>query len=205
MYKFGITMRVTNAFGYNEPRDTIAMDWSKYMLKAFPDEQFIFIPNLEVDVIDYIKKWGINVLVLSGGDDLGVYSKRDETEYLLLEYALKMKIQVIAICRGLQLVHTYFGGKMKPGNKEFVIQHRSNMHLIKMKNSIRKVNSYHSILIEEESINEGFEIFARCKIDNSVEGIRNNLILAMMWHPERDKKIAMWNKLLIEDFLHDRE
>ena len=194
-------MRITNASGYNELRDSIALDWSNYMLKAFPNAQFMFIPNIEVDVIDYINKWSINVLVLSGGNDLGVYPTRDKTEYLLLEYALKMKIPVIAICRGLQLVHTYFGGKLKPENKEFALQHRSNAHLIKMKNLTRKVNSYHSNFIEEESINEGFEIFARCKIDNSVEGICNNQILAMMWHPERAKKISMWNKLLIEDFL----
>ena len=65
MYRFGITMRITNAKGYFEPRDSISFDWSKYMLSAFPDSQFVYIPNIEEKVIDYIKKLKIDVLILS--------------------------------------------------------------------------------------------------------------------------------------------
>jgi N5-(cytidine 5'-diphosphoramidyl)-L-glutamine hydrolase len=205
MHKFGITMRITNATGYDEPRDTIAMDWSNYMLNSFPEDQFIFIPNLEDSVIDYINNLGINALILSGGDDLGVFQTRDKTEFLLLEYALKMEIPVIAICRGLQLVHTYFGGILKRGSEGFVKEHRSTMHLVDIENSIKEVNSYHTNYIDEESVNEGFEIFARCELDNSIEGLRNNRILGMMWHPERDPEVSTWNKLLIKDFLNNEE
>ena len=205
MYRFGITMRITNALGYEEPRESIASDWNAYMLTAFPDSQFVYIPNIEKNVTDYIDKLDINVLILSGGDDLGVYYRRDKTELLALEYALEKKIPIIAICRGLQLVHTYFGGKLVFGSEKFVVEHKATKHLIDIDGSEKEVNSYHTNYLIEESTSNRFEIFARCKTDNSVEGIRNKNILAMMWHPERDNKVVEWNKILIEKFLKNEE
>lgn len=201
MHKFGITMRITNAPDYDEPRNTIAMDWSDYMLNAFPDSQFMFVPNIETDAVDYIDRWGINVLVLSGGDDPGVFPTRDKTEHILLEYALKMKIPVIAVCRGLQLVHVYFGGKLETGDRKFIVRHKANSHLIDINNSFLEVNSYHSYKIDEESIHRNFDVYARCKSDNTIEGIKSDQILGMMWHPERDKGLNNWNKVLIDEFL----
>lgn len=201
MYRFGITMRETNAQGYFEPRDSISFDWSKYMLSAFPDSQFVYIPNIEENVIDYIKKLKIDVLILSGGDDIGITPRRDNTELLALKYALKVKIPVIAICRGLQLVHTYFGGKLESGNNAYVTEHKATNHLIDIDGSSRMVNSYHTNYLVEDSISDNLEIFARSKNDNTIEGLLNRDILAMMWHPERDAEIVEWNKLLIENFL----
>lgn len=203
MYRFGITMRITNAQDYVEERDTIAHDWSKYIYSLFPKSEFIYIPNIEDRVKDYIKKLKINVLILSGGDDIGITLKRDKTEFVLLEYALKKKIPVIAICRGLQLVHLYFNGKIGIGNREFLKEHNSTNHMVEIDGFIRDVNSYHSNYLIEESISEKFEIYARNVKDNSVEGLRNKNILAMMWHPERDGKILKWNKLLIKKFLNN--
>ena len=82
-------MRITNDTSYDEPRDTIGGDWSKYMLSGFPDYQFIFIPNNKEDVEHYLKGWDIDVLILSGGDDLGTFPARDKTEILAFLYALK--------------------------------------------------------------------------------------------------------------------
>ena len=194
-------MRITNDNSYNESRDTIARDWSKYLLSAFPSSQFIFIPNIMEEVEHYINNWNINVLVLSGGDDLGIYPNRDKTETLALSYALRMKIPVIAICRGLQLIHSYFGGKIKIGDNNFNKLHNNKKHKIYIDRVLREVNSFHKNIIIEESVHKKFEIFARCKNDNSIEGLRNKYILGMMWHPERDKSVKNWNKLLIEEFL----
>ena len=58
-------MRVTNAEGYNEPRDSIARDWSNYFIKAFPESKFLFIPNIGIEAVNFIKKWDINVLVIT--------------------------------------------------------------------------------------------------------------------------------------------
>lgn len=194
-------MRITNAEGYYEPRDTIARDWSDYIMGAFPKSKFLFIPNIGLKAVDFIKKWDVNVLILSGGDDIGISPERDNTEIDLLEYAIKSNITIIAVCRGLQLVHQYYGGKLLSGDKNFVEKHRANNHKIKINNSLVEVNSYHTNMIDKNTINENFTIFARCVQDNSIEGIKDNNILAMMWHPERDEEISSWNKLLIKNFI----
>jgi len=194
-------MRITNDTSYDEPRDSIAGDWSKYMLSAFPDSQFIFIPNIKEDVEHYLKGWDIDVLILSGGDDLGTFPARDKTEILAFLYALKMKIPVIAVCRGLQLVHSYFGGKIESGDNNFIEKHRATKHIIDVDDISYEVNSYHTNVIIEETVHKNFEIFARCKDDNSIEGLRSKQVLGMMWHPERDESMKNWNKLLIEKFI----
>ena len=205
MYRFGITMRITHASGYDEPRDALANDWPKYMQSAFPDSQYLFIPNIEKNVVGFIKKWKINILILSGGDDLGTDPQRDNTETILLEYALANDIPIIGICRGMQLIHDYYGGKIGAGDKFFVAQHRAHPHKVEISHAIFEVNSYHANMILEETIHNDFDIYARCSSDQSVEGMRSKNILSMMWHPERDRAVNEWNKKLIEDFLNKHD
>jgi N5-(cytidine 5'-diphosphoramidyl)-L-glutamine hydrolase len=205
MYRFGISMRITQSVGYNEPRDAIASDWNRFMLSAFPKSAFIYIPNIEESVVDYIRKLKVNVIILTGGEDIGVTPMRDKTELILLKYAIKSNIPIIAVCRGLQLIHNYFNGEIVLGSPDFKKKHKSASHLIEMDGMIKNVNSFHSNTLDEKTLSDKFEIFARCQSDRTIEGIRNENILAMMWHPERDIKISRWNKQLIEEFLnHER-
>lgn len=199
--RFGITMRITNADGYNEPRDTIAHDWSAYMSEVFSESKFLFIPNIGKKAVDFIGKWDINVLIISGGDDIGATPLRDVTETALLKSAIDCNMPVIAICRGLQLVHTYFGGKLINGDKTFIDRHRAVPHKIIIGNTSKEVNSYHTNLIEENSLTKEAKIIARCATDNTIEAFKIRNILALMWHPERDKIVSKWNKLLIEEFI----
>ncbi len=205
MYRFGITMRITNAVGYDEPRESIATDWSNYLISAFNESEFIFIPNIENLVIDYIDNLNIDVLILTGGDDLGVCKRRDNTEQIALKHALSKNIPVIAVCRGLQLVHTFYGGIIKKGNVNFEKNHKAKKHIVTIDGRNREVNSYHTNYLTEESVSNVFEVFARCNIDSTIEGLRNRNILAMMWHPERDAEVVEWNKLLIEKFLKNEK
>lgn len=199
--RFGITMRVTNAEGYDEPRDSIARDWSNYFIKAFPESKFLFIPNIGIEAVDFIKKWDINVLVISGGDNIGETPQRDETEIELIKDTISRNIPIIAVCRGFQLIHKQYGGKLTEGNSDFIKKHRANKHNIIINNKSLEVNSYHVYKIDEKSIDKNFNIFARCVKDDSVEGFVNDDILAMMWHPERDEQISKWNKELIVNFI----
>lgn len=200
--RFGITMRITNAEGYDEPRDTIAHDWSKYMTQAFPDSKYLFVPNTGELAVEYIKKWHINVLIISGGDDVGITPLRDKSETALLKYAIENGMPVIAVCRGLQLVHSFFGGKLLNGDNAFIKKHRATEHEVYYEDSIKVVNSYHNNYVDENTLTKDAKVLARCKSDNSVEAFELKNILALMWHPERDKAVNDWNKLLIEQFVN---
>jgi N5-(cytidine 5'-diphosphoramidyl)-L-glutamine hydrolase len=203
--KFGVTMRITEATGYKEYRDSIAMDWSNYFLSEFPDSTWVFLPNIREKSVDYFNNLGLNVLVLSGGDNIGIYPQRDATELALLHFALQKNIPVIAVCRGMQLVHVHFGGKMKTGDKHFKKLHRATSHEILLKDKVVEVNSYHENKIVENSLHASFNILAKSKQDNSIEAFENKSVLAMMWHPERDYNIPLWNKNLILNFLKNYE
>lgn len=200
-FRFGITMREVNSTEYYEPRDAIAKDWSNFMNKAFSGEKWLYIPNTKEHAVEFFNDWNLNVLILTGGDDIGITHVRDQTELKLLEHAVENDIPVIGICRGMQLVHSYFGGKLAKFDSEFV--HKASTHKIVIEGKQRIVNSYHNGFIVEDTLNSKFKILARCTIDGSIEAFYNDKILAMMWHPERDKIINTWNLNLIEKFLSD--
>jgi N5-(cytidine 5'-diphosphoramidyl)-L-glutamine hydrolase len=203
-YKFGISMRVSTSI-YGEKRDTIAQDWSNYMISAFPDSQWLFIPNIGRKAVEYFGAWGLNTLILSGGDDIGSFKVRDETELSLIRHALDNSIPIIGICRGLQLLHQFHGGIIQQGDENFVQLHRAKKHKIRLHNSTRLVNSFHVNTILEDTLHKDFKVFARCANDNTVEGFINRQIFAMMWHPEREIKPNAWNQLAIHQFLESHE
>jgi len=205
MFRFGITMRETEAVGYHEPRDAIAQDWGNYMLATFPTDMWLAIPNIGSKVIDYFKAWNLNVLVLSGGDSIGKTINRDNTELHLLKYCLDNNIPVIGVCRGLQLIHSYFGGKIKLGNEEFIIEHRAHDHEIYLDGQSYITNSYHLNHIQENTLNNNFKVIARCSVFNSIEAFQGDNIFAVMWHPERKMKDNTWSNNLIFSFLKKYE
>ena len=107
--KIGISLRVVDALNYVEKRDALSHDWPKLFdeLELIP----IFIPNILKNIQSFLDELSLNGIVLSGGDDIGENDDRDKTENFLLKYAIDKKIPVIGICRGMQLINNYFGGK----------------------------------------------------------------------------------------------
>ena len=197
----GITMRVTEASNYNEKRNSIAFDWANYMLNNFHDVKWMFLPNIGEEIINYIKSWHINAFIITGGDDIGMYSIRDKTENKILEYANEKRMPLLGVCRGMQLIHLFYGGRIIKGNSNFINLHRSTQHEILIGNKLRKVNSYHENQLEEKTISKRLSIIARSIKDESVEGIKGNNVLGLMWHPERSSSIDVWEKEMIRSFL----
>ena len=194
-------MKETNAIGYDEPRYALAEDWGIYMTTTFPSHKWLSIPNIGSKAVEYFTKWDLNVLILSGGDNLGVTENRDLTEFYLLEYALENNIPVIGVCRGLQLIHSYFGGNIKIGDRQFIKEHRVHDHEIILNNQTYLSNSFHVNQIEKSTLNKEFKVIATCNKFNSIEAIKGKNIIAMMWHPERKMKEKGWSNDLIFDFL----
>ena len=204
-YNIGITMRMTKAQGYLELRDTIAQDWPRYMQFIFPEANYFLIPNVEENVVAFCKKKNINVLILSGGDDIGLFKERDNTELALLDFMIKSKLPVIGICRGMQLIHHFYGGTLEKGNDVFVKEHRATKHSILFNDELMSVNSYHNCKINEATLHNNLSVIARNVKDNSIEAVLGDKLIGLMWHPERDEQFSNKTKEIIIKFLLDNE
>ena len=200
----GITMRVTLASGYHEPRDSIAQDWPIYFDNVFPDSTYFFIPNIKGKVSDYLDRLNVDVLFLSGGDDIGVYPDRDETEIEVIKYCLENNIPLIGICRGLQLVNMFLGGGLIELNRKEDLLHSASKHIVEYHGEEFLVNSFHSNVIDDKLLSKEIEILAKCKLDQTIEAFRYRNILALMWHPERDDLPVEWVTNIIYNHINGK-
>ncbi len=191
-----LTMRVTEAVGYSEPRDSISHDWLELMnLWGMTP---LLIPNIGARACDYITAQRPDILVLTGGEDIGRSPVRDATETALLDMALKSALPVFGVCRGLQFINRYFGGKLAT-----VKGHVAKPHKIIMSSdwtpyygAEQTVNSYHNIGIDNDGLADALIATARDSSGNiEAAAHRTHPLCAVMWHPERqngargDKKL----------------
>jgi putative glutamine amidotransferase len=197
--RIGITMRVTKAKKYYDLRDSISQDWHRFLHNNFKNVDLIYIPNIKEGVIEYIKYWKVDSIIFSGGDDLGLTPSRYITERILLKYALKNKIPVMGICRGLQLIVSELGGEVSSGNKDFINRHNSKRHNVYIQNSLKEVNSFHSNQIKNNSLPKELDVLAYDEKDKSVEALIGDKIIALMWHPEREEEESLWQINLIKN------
>ena len=208
----GITMRVDKASGYSELRDALAHDWQSFMKYALPEVSWLPIPNIEEEVILFIKKWGIQGIILSGGNDIDTCKKRDVTEKAILRYSISRRIPVFGVCRGLQMIQQYFRGSILkcPKNthvrkKHLVIVDESQ--IFKSKNKYKViVNSYHRYGVRTNTLNNKLIPFAVTQ-DGWVEGLKakNLPILAMQWHPERERPFRKHDRAIIRNFFDEQK
>ena len=178
--RIGVTMRVLEAQGYHEPRDALAQDWSSFLSTALPNAAWLPLPNLGANKARaYCEKWGINRLILTGGEDIGVSAIRDETEQDLLIWAKERAVPVLGVCRGMQMMAVWAGVALKP-----VEGHVRTRHLLHG-DFMHEVNSFHNYGLAD--CPHGFEVTARAE-DGEIEAIRNTgqNWEGWMWHPERE-------------------
>lgn len=178
--RIGVTMRIVHAQGYNELRDALSQDWSRFLNEVFPNLIWIPLPNLGAErIVHYCKQLGINRLVLSGGDDIGESDLRDNTELALLDWALLTDTPTLGICRGMQLMTVWAGTKLKTVDK-----HIRTRHALVGEMS-QEVNSYHKLA--PAKCPENFNIVVK-SVDGSIEAIRHKQkrMEGWMWHPERE-------------------
>ena len=142
---------------------------------------------------------GEKLLVLSGGGSVpnNFYLNkehkreqinRDKTERKLLNEAIKRNIPVLAICRGMQFICGFYGGKIINLNKSL-----NNVvgvdHQVLCNNKKIYVNSFHNDGILLQDLPECLEIVA-IDLNGVVEAFvhKTKKILALQWHPERNFK-----------------
>lgn len=168
---------------------------------------------------DVIKSYAenIDVLILSGGHDVNpllwneepekrlgeIFPERDFFDLLLIEEVFKLKKPILGICRGEQVLNTYFGGTLyqdiegldwvkikhnqqrRPelGTHTVKIEKESKLYSILEKEEIM-TNSFHHMAVKD--VPKGFKAIAHSK-DGVIEGIEKigeEFVLGVQWHPE---------------------
>lgn len=204
-------MRVAEATGYRESRDAVAHDWYGFLRFALPDTAWMVLPNLGDEAGHYAATWGVDALVLTGGNDVGEAEVRDRTEHVLLDYALARDVPLFGVCRGLQVIQHYFGGQVGPCSAE---RHVTRSHEVIFatvpamlgehirRSSRREVNSYHRMGVRLGDVVQPLEAFATAE-DGIVEGLWHpgKQIVAIQWHPERERPYSEEDRQLMRTAL----
>ena len=205
--KIGISQRIVNEQNYVEKRDAISHDWPNFLEKI--NLVPVFIPNSLSDTVSFLESFGLNGMILSGGDNLGVHPDRDKTELECLNFAINKKIPILGVCRGMQLINNFFGGSIiqNNNNKHVGTNHPikildSNISSVLKTNSI-VVNSYHNNLITKDVLAPSLSSIAIDETDNSIECLIHEKypILGVMWHPERNPDEN--NKTILQYFFKE--
>lgn len=196
--------------------------FSKFGITLIP------IPNKSEITGDYFNQLNIEGLIISGGGDIrpclyggktdreGNYSvEREKTEKKLIEIATEKNLPILGICRGMEYINIYFGGKLLSKTSKFMkngLKHDETRHEVNIVDNeivnilgINKVsvNSFHRFGICDRQLSKQLLPFAYAG-DLSIEGIYHPKmpVTAIMWHPEREKSFHKLNKLLINAFIH---
>lgn len=148
----------------------------------------------------------------------GIDKKRDEFELLLIECALELKLPILGICRGHQMLNVYFGGSLHQDINTLpnVIQHvqrgsrgQGSQYIKVIKDSflyeaigdLGYVNSYHHQSVKK--IANHFKVTAKAN-DGIIEAIEHDTlpIYGVQFHPEvmaqNDEKMLNIFKKFIE-------
>ena len=205
MKRIGITQRVVYVERSKERRDVLDQRW--YDFADALGVMLVPIPNNLKNPDKYVEELEIDGLVFSGGNNIGFLKKvllqgksiqeddvayeRDETEINLIDWAEKNDKPIIGVCRGMQVLNAYFGGRL---SKVDAKQHVAKEHALDFKKGDFEtfylnefiVNSYHNWGIEVDGLAESLDPLATYGT-TEVEAFKHQLysFLGIMWHPER--------------------
>ncbi len=178
----------------------------------------IILPNIEkMNLVDnYIKT--LDGLLLAGGGDvhpsffherikaknLSIKIERDRFEIALAKKALRKKLPILGICRGLQVINIVLGGtifqdlslrKKKTLNHkpEAVIRFKKR-HKVKIKEDSRLfsivkkkeilVNTSHHQIIKDVAPSLSASAWSEDGVIEALEGKGKEFLISVQWHPE---------------------
>lgn len=227
MRKVLISTRADYLPDRGETRDSLDRALSEYV----SDLGFLpfLIPNIKTpEVINqYVKSIQPEAIILSGGNDIdpSLYgeakdasanysAERDGIERIVLKVAIEQNLKLIGICRGMQMLNVFFGGKLKrlERSESGRSAHVGTPHGITFLKSDPAsgldsglewtVNSFHDWGFTPEETAQTLDVLAISK-DGIVEMVRHKRhpFLGMMWHPERGGSDKQLDTLLISRFL----
>ncbi len=207
-------------------RDALDHDYIQY----YPSFGMTLVPvsNVLADPVAFVKEMGCEALILVGGNGVmpqlygdtvrfpnSFSEQREKTEKALVDWAVKEKIPVFGICRGLHFLNVYFGGKLLQNIKEELksnVEHVAvNHHVDLVGDDVKKyfgdecveVNSFHNQGITSAMLSSKLRAFAVCDGDKTIEAAYHPTlpIAAVTWHPERKSPDPGFNEVLVRAFV----
>jgi putative glutamine amidotransferase len=183
---------------FHSLEDSIEQEYILYF------QQLGYLPILvsnKSSLQSYFQRFNPLGVVFTGGIDLSnnlsdttsINSIRDSFEINLLKMAIQEHIPILGICRGMQLINSFFGGTVSNkitghvGTSHEVIFSESCLDIFNRKDKII-VNSFHNNGINPTDLSPSLIQLCYCSNDDLIEGvIHSNLpVLGFQWHPERD-------------------
>ncbi len=173
----------------------------------------------------------VDVLLLSGGHDVSPYNygqepnpklgdvfpERDRYDYILLREAIAGSKPILGICRGMQIINTYFGGTLYQDLSLIgrdVLKHNQGgfwykpSHMVRLENDTKfyeifgeeqfMVNSFHHQAIDK--LGDGLIISASASdsIIEAIEKVNYPFLVGVQWHPEMlHNTVEVMNKLFM--------
>lgn len=191
--RIGITQRVVRAAGSNELRDALAQDWARFFERTLPSFVWVPLPNIGAGIARYAERLGLGGVVLSGGDDIGVFPDRDLTETTLLNHCARNELPALGVCRGMQMMVHVGGGTLRRCESQ---AHVATRHTVRVSadagglgfpTGTAEVNSFHDWVVPGDGLPIGWRPLA-WSADGCLEALRSadGLQLGIMWHPERE-------------------
>jgi putative glutamine amidotransferase len=184
--RVGLTQRVDVLAERGERRDALDQQWARLLNDT--GHLPVPIPNRLADQDGYVHELRLDLVVLTGGNDIGVAPERDQTETTLLDLALAGRFPVLGVCRGLQMLIHHSGGRLVK-----VQGHVGGTHTTTLTRALpwplapnRSVNSYHSWGARPGDL-PGDLVPLAIADDGTVEAAAHARlpIVGVMWHPER--------------------
>jgi N5-(cytidine 5'-diphosphoramidyl)-L-glutamine hydrolase len=202
-----LTMRSSVTEDNKSRRDWISPDWFSFLELALPEAVWTLVPNLGENIEGWLEEWSIDGVILTGGEDIGVFPIRDRTESAILDASVKRNLPVLGICRGCQVIAVHFSQEwvLTPIKNHIKTRHQISF-VGKDASEDISVNSYHRLGIERTCLGNELQVVATAGDGDWVEALRHRSlpIEGMMWHPEREELVSSGDIELFQKFFRNR-
>jgi putative glutamine amidotransferase len=203
----GVTQRVIAVPARGERRDALDQAWVPFLADCGLEP--IPVPNRLPDPAGYLRRLGVRGVILSGGGNVSgslgrrdglvvtvpsvgtdFAPERDVTETALLRASIEDGWPVIGVCRGMQAMNLFHGGRLS-----LLSAHAGTRHALtrcgtaaglKGLDFDAEVNSFHDFGIAADGVGQGLIVLAVS--DSRPEAFMHSELqhLGIMWHPERN-------------------